>query len=63
MSLHFFLGLISRHHKGCILSDIGLSCSVRGGEGAFEEVKGGDKQVSLRCTLAPGSTCQEPFNN
>ena len=22
------------------------SCSVKGGEGAFEEVKGGDKQVS-----------------
>ena len=23
------------------------SCSVKGGEGAFEEVKGGDKQVSI----------------
>ena len=26
--------------------DLDLFCSVRGGEGAFEEVKGGDKQVS-----------------
>ena len=37
---------MSKHHEGRMLSDIGLSCSVRGGEGAFEEVKGGDKQVS-----------------
>ena len=48
---------MSKHHEGRMLSDIGLSCSVRGGEGAFEEVKGGDKQVSLRCILAPGSAC------
>ena len=32
----------------CIVYDLALtfSCSVKGGEGAFEEVKGGDKQVS-----------------
>ena len=32
----------------CIVDYLTLtfSCSVKGGEGAFEEVKGGDKQVS-----------------
>ena len=41
---------MSKHRERCISSDIDLSCSVRGGEGAFEEVKGGDKQVSLAKT-------------
>ena len=44
MSMNYptFLNIFS------IVDDLTLtfSCSVKGGEGAFEEVKGGDKQVS-----------------
>ena len=44
MSMNYptFLNIFS------IVDDLALtfSCSVKGGEGAFEEVKGGDKQVS-----------------
>ena len=42
MNYPIFLNIFS------IVDDLALtfSCSVKGGEGAFEEVKGGDKQVS-----------------